>query len=351
MTSETPQNALGPNTRAKNTLAQTAVPAGALPPDALAKPVERPINAVDLALYAILVLIWGISFYAIEFQLGTVPVEVSIFYRYLVAALVTVLVCVATRRSLFRFSLRDHGQFVLLGFLFFSLNYALIYRGQVELTSGLAAITFTMALFFTTINARIFLRAPFSRRIVLGGLVGISGLALIFKDSLLAAEFDRGTLVGIGLILAAAYVVSLATIVTARLSSRQIPGLQANAWGMIYGSVFNALFVVILGHELTFDFSAPYIISFLYLTFFAGVFGFVLYYVIVVRIGPARSSYFTLMSPMVAIVVSSIFEGLPITLALVGGVTAVLLGNYIAVRTRKTALVPGAKGQSGSGGN
>ena len=309
----------------------------ALSAGAQANPVERPINAVDIALYGILVLIWGISFYAIEFQLGTVPVEVSIFYRYVVAALATVLVCVATRRSLLRFSLRDHGQFVLLGLLFFSFNYALIYRGQVELTSGLAAITFTMALFFTTINARLFLHSPFNRRIVLGGLVGIGGLALIFQDSLLAADFDRGTLIGIGLILGAAYVVSLATIVTARLSYRKIPGLQANAWGMIYGSIFNALFVVILGHGLTFDLGAPYIISFLYLTFLAGVFGFVLYYVIVVRIGPARSSYFTLMSPMVAIVISSVFEGLPITLALVGGVAAVLFGNYVAVRTRKSA--------------
>lgn len=312
-------------------LAKNAVPTGAQ-----GKPAERPVNAVDIALYGILVLIWGISFYAIEFQLGTVPVEVSIFYRYVVAAVTTVFICVATRRSLLRFSLRDHGQFVLLGFLFFSLNYALIYRGQVELTSGLAAITFTMALFFTTINARLFLRAPFNRRIVMGGLVGISGLALIFKDSLLAADFERGTLTGIALILGAAYLVSLATIVTARLSYRQIPGLQANAWGMIYGSIFNALFVVILGHSLSFDFSAPYIISFLFLTFFAGVSGFILYYVIVVRIGPARSSYFTLMSPMVAIVMSSVFEGLPVTLALAGGVAAVLFGNYIAVRNRKT---------------
>lgn len=304
--------------------------------DALGKPYERPIGLVDVALYAVLVIIWGGSFYAIEFQLeSAVPVEVSIFYRYAVASVATVLVCVATRRSLLRFSLRDHAHFVLLGFLFFSFNYALIYRGQIELTSGLAAISFTMALFFTTINARIFLRAPFSQRIVIGGVIGIGGLALIFKDSLLAADLDRGTLIGVALILGAAYVVSLATIVTARLSYRKIPGLQANAWGMIYGSVFNALFVIVLGQELTIDLSASYLLSFLYLTFLAGVLAFILYYVIVVRIGPSRSSYFTLMSPMVAIVISSIFEGLPITLALVGGVAAVVFGNYIAVRNRK----------------
>jgi drug/metabolite transporter (DMT)-like permease len=306
------------------------------PPGAKAKPFERPIGAVDLALYAVLVIIWGGSFYAIEFQLGVVPIETSILYRYVAAAFATVFICVATRRSLFRFSLRDHGQFVLLGFLFFSFNYVLIYRAQVELTSGLAAISFTMALFFTTINARVFLGAPFSRRIIMGGLIGVAGLALIFQDSLLASDFDRGTLIGIALILGAAYVVSLATIVTARLSYRQIPGLQANTWGMIYGSLFNAVFVLVLGHDLAFDLSGPYILSLLYLTFLAGVVGFVLYYVIVVRIGPSRSSYFTLMSPMVAIVISSVFEGLPITLALAGGVAAVLVGNYIAVRTRKT---------------
>ncbi len=299
-------------------------------------PSDRPMRPVDVVIYAILVVIWGGSFYAIEFQLGTVPIEQSIFYRYAVAALTLVLVCVAARRPLLRFSRSDHGLFVLYGVLFFSLNYILIYRAQEDLTSGLTAITFTMALFFATVNARIFLGTPINRSILIGGGIGVGGLVLIFGNSIFAAQLDGSTLVGATFILAAAYVVSLATVVTAKLSVRRIPGLQANTWGMLYGTLINGLFVIFFGNELVFDWSAPYVVAFLYLTFLAGVVAFILYYVIVRRIGPARAAYFTLLAPMVAIVISVFAEGLPITVLFVAGVAAVVAGNYIAVRTRRS---------------
>jgi hypothetical protein len=38
-------------------------------------------------LYALTVLIWGSTFFAIEFQLGVVAPEVSLVYRYSAAAL------------------------------------------------------------------------------------------------------------------------------------------------------------------------------------------------------------------------------------------------------------------------
>lgn len=294
------------------------------------------ISPSILLLYGMLVAIWGGSFLAIEFQLGVVAPEVSILWRYVVSATTMTLVCVVARRRLLGFSKVDHLHFVALGLFFFSLNYVLIYRGQTTLTSGLAAITFTMALFFTTLNARIFLGAPLNRQILVGGVVGIAGLLLLFRDSLSAAGIDSATLAGVGYLLGAGYVVSLATIVTAKLNLRRIPALQANAWGMIYGMAFNAVFVVALGHKVSFDWSLPYVLSLLYLALPAGVLAFVAYFAIVQRIGPARSSYFTLMSPMVAIVISVIVEGLPVTLALAGGVVAVLLGNYIAMRARSS---------------
>jgi hypothetical protein len=37
-------------------------------------------------LYLVTVLIWGSTWLAIEFQLGVVPPEVSVFYRYLLAS-------------------------------------------------------------------------------------------------------------------------------------------------------------------------------------------------------------------------------------------------------------------------
>ncbi|NQV80363.1 MAG: DMT family transporter [Alphaproteobacteria bacterium] len=299
-----------------------------------ATPRERPMTLGDVGLYAALVLLWGGSFLAIEFQLGVVSPEVSVLWRYVIAAVAMVGICLAARRRMRGFSLHDHLYFVALGLCFFSLNYVLIYRGQTELTSGLAAITFTMALFFTTVNARLFLSAPLNPKIVLGGLIGVGGLVVLFGDSLFETGYDVSTLVGVAYILAAAYVVSLATVVTAKLNLRRIPALQANGWGMIYGLLFNILFVLVLGRELTFVWEWPYVISLLYLSLAAGVIAFIIYFVVVTRLGPARSSYFTLMSPMVAIVISVLIEGVPVTIALGAGVLAVLAGNFIAMRAR-----------------
>lgn len=203
---------------------------------------ERPMTLSDFALYAVLVGIWGGSFIAIEFQLGVVALEVSVMWRYLMAAVVMTGVCLLARRRMRGFSLVDHLHFVALGIFFFSLNYVLIYRAQTELTSGLAAITFTMALFFTTLNARIFLGASLNPRILLGGVIGVVGLAVLFGDSLFEIGVDAGTLVGLGYMLGSAYVVSLATVVTAKLNVRRVPALQANAWGMIYGAGFQCFF-------------------------------------------------------------------------------------------------------------
>jgi len=294
----------------------------------------RPMTLVDFALYAVLVGIWGGSFIAIEFQLGVVANEVSVLWRYLMAAIAMTGVCLIAKRRMRGFSFVDHLYFMALGVFFFSLNYVLIYRAQTELTSGLAAITFTMALFFTTLNARVFLAAPLNPRVLLGGAIGVAGLLLLFGDSLFESGINSSTMIGIGYMLAAAYVVSLATVVTAKLNLRRVPALQANGWGMIYGAGFNILFVLALGREISFEWTFAYIASLAYLTFPAGVLAFIIYFAVVARIGPARSSYFTLMSPMVAIVISVLVEGLPVTLALAGGVLAILAGNYIAMRAR-----------------
>ncbi|MDH3533160.1 MAG: EamA family transporter, partial [Gammaproteobacteria bacterium] len=89
----------------------------------------------NVVLYVITVLIWGSTWFAIEFQLGTVAPEVSIVYRYIVASLL--LFGWSRYRGLsLAFGLRQHGWFMLLGVLLFGLNYVLAYRAQIHITSA-----------------------------------------------------------------------------------------------------------------------------------------------------------------------------------------------------------------------
>jgi len=59
-------------------------------------------------LYTVTVLIWGSTWFAIRFQLGPVPPDLSVAYRFGLAAALLAGYCLLTGRSL-RFPLRAHG--------------------------------------------------------------------------------------------------------------------------------------------------------------------------------------------------------------------------------------------------
>ena len=90
------------------------------------------------ALYITTVLIWGSTWLAIEFQLGDIAVELSLFYRFAIAALLMWLY-VAYKKPDMRFSLIDHGFFALLALCNFALNYLMLYWAQNYLTSAMTS--------------------------------------------------------------------------------------------------------------------------------------------------------------------------------------------------------------------
>ena len=130
-------------------------------------------------LYAITVLIWGSTWFAIEFQLGIVPPVVSIVYRYAIAAAM-LFVWSAYRGLNLSFGWRDHAWFALLGLFLFGLNYVAAYGAQVYISSALTAITFSMIVWLNIINARLFFGIRAGRFTVVGALLGIAGIITLF---------------------------------------------------------------------------------------------------------------------------------------------------------------------------
>ncbi|MDH5305131.1 MAG: DMT family transporter, partial [Gammaproteobacteria bacterium] len=130
-------------------------------------------------LYAVTVLIWGSTWFAIEFQLGIVAPEVSIVYRYAGASLLLFL-WAAVRGLRLRFAPRDHLWFMLLGVFLFGLNYVLAYRAQVHITSALTAIAFSTLVWMNILNARLFFGIRAGRRVMLGAALGIAGILTLF---------------------------------------------------------------------------------------------------------------------------------------------------------------------------
>jgi drug/metabolite transporter (DMT)-like permease len=279
------------------------------------------------------VIIWGSTWYFIEFQLGVVAVEVSLAYRYILASALAFVWCWSRGLSL-RFTAADHGRFLLLGIFLFGLNYLSAYKAQFYITSALNAIVFSSLVWINIINARIFLGATTDLRTYIGAGLGLLGIIVVFWPSLRELSWAEGVLMGAALSLLGAFLASIGNIVSQVIQSQKIPVMQANAWGMLYGAIINTGIAASLGLPFNFDTSPAYIFSLLYLAAFGSVVAFTCYLSLIGRVGVQRAGYAVVMAPIVALLLSVMFEGLLIDRYILIGVVLALLGN-VAVLLRR----------------
>jgi drug/metabolite transporter (DMT)-like permease len=284
-------------------------------------------------LYAITVLVWGSTWLAIEFQLGVVEPEVSIVYRYAGAALL-LFGWSRIRRLPLAFSLRQHGRFFLLGMLLFSLNYILAYRAQIYISSALTAIAFSTLVWMNIINARLFFGVRAGRRVLIGALLGVAGIITLFAPQIGELTLSDSVFYGAMLAFLGALIASFGNMVSQAAQKTRLPVVQSNAWGMLYGAVITATIALVEGHEFVFDWSPGYLGSLLYLTVFGSIVAFGAYLTLLGRIGAHRAGYAMVMFPVVALILSAIFEDLEIDATVISGTLLVLAGNVFVLNTK-----------------
>jgi drug/metabolite transporter (DMT)-like permease len=282
-------------------------------------------------LYLISVLIWGSTWFAIEFQLGSVAPEVSVAYRYVIAAALLFAWCLVRGLGL-RYGIADHARFAAMGLLMFGLNYVFAYRAQVHITSALAAITFSTMLWMNIINARIFFGVRAGWSVLIGAALGIAGIIVLFAPQVGEISLDDKILVGCLLAALGALSASFGNMVSQSAQHKGLPVVQSNAWGMLYGALLIGAWSWVTGLEFSFDWSLPYVLSLLYLSLFGSVIAFWAYLTLLGRIGAHKAGYVTVMFPVVALLLSMQFEGLALDMSIVAGTALVLLGNVLVLR-------------------
>ena len=287
-------------------------------------------------LYLITVFIWGSTWLAITFQLGTVDPALSIAYRFSLAALVLVLYSRWRKLSL-RFSVREHLFIALQGLLLFSLNYIMVYLAELSLTSGMVAIVFSMVVFLNVFFGALLLGDSIQPRVLVGAAVGVLGLVLIFWPELSGFSLDNERALGLLLAVTGALSASLGNIASARNQRHGLPVIQVNAIGMAYGALFMALLVLLRGAPLRFEFTSGYVISLLYLAIFGSVVAFGSYLTLLGRIGPGRAGYAMVLFPVIALILSTLYEGLRWDLLGAIGAVLVVAGNVLILRRRSNA--------------
>lgn len=289
------------------------------------------MNTRNSLLLAVSVLIWGSTWYAIKFQLGTVEPVVSVGWRFLAAAGLTFLVCRWVGLKM-RLTLSQHLWSVVLGLTLFGINYCLFYVATAHITTGLIAVVFSTMVIWNAIGARIALKRPVPIQVVLGAIVGFCGICLLFMPEIFNLVYGPVEIGALLLCFLATLCASAGNLVSARNQAAGMGLWQSNAWGMLYGSLATLAFAGFSGLPLAFDTSTSYLLSFAYLTVFGSVVAFAAYLTLVASAGPERAAFATLLFPVVALAISTLFEDYSWTLEAVLGAILVLAGNRIALR-------------------
>lgn len=289
----------------------------------------------DIILYVATVTIWGTTFYAIKFQLGVVDPFVSVGYRFTIAGALLLGYCYITGRLKNRITIKQHSFIAILGLFQFCMAYCLTYLGTDYLTSGLVSLCFSTITIMNIVNQRLIYKIPFCKKVIIGTITGLTGMACIFSPEISSFDLSDSSSKGLILCLIAAYTASLGNMTSIKTTHMNISVTVFTAYGMFYGGIITLAFCFITGIEFSFSTNISYIASLLYLSICGSLIAFLCFLTLIKNIGADRASYSTILFPVIAMTISTLFEGYKWSPIAIVGVTLILLGNIIAISKTK----------------
>lgn len=255
----------------------------------------------------------------------------SVAYRFILAGILLIAFCLATGKKM-KFSITEHLLILLLGLSLFGINYWFVYQAETTLTSGVVAVIFSLIIVFNIIFNAILLKGKIKRDVIFAAILGIAGTVFLFKNELSSFSIHGKDALVFLICLGGIISASLGNILSAYKQKKQIPVLQANAFGMLYGGISMFIIVLILRKPVLFDFSSKYMLSLFYLSVFGSIIAFSTYLKLLGEIGPDRAVYISIITPAIAIVISTIFEGYQWDIYAVLGIILLFSGNFLALR-------------------
>ena len=294
-------------------------------------------DRVDLSVaipFAIFTAIWGSTLIVIRGQLGIVPPQWSVTYRFVIAAAAMALVAASKGDSL---ALGRKGLVAasFLGLTQFCINFNAVYLAERHITSGVVATVFALLLIPSSLLGWALLDHRPTQRFVWSSLIAVSGIALLFLHELREHAASTGQIVaGIGLTVFGMLGASIANVVQARPEIRRFPLFPMLAWSMAAGAFIDGAIAFAMTGPPVLDSRPEYWAGLLYLATLASVLTFSLYYPVVRKIGPAKAAYSSVLIPIIAMGFSTWLEGYRWTVLTIAG-AALALGGMLGALSRE----------------
>ncbi|OYY63182.1 DMT family transporter [Sphingomonas sp. 28-62-11] len=297
----------------------------------------QPSRLAVLLPFAIVTLIWGSTWIVIRDQLGTVPPSWSVSYRFLIAG-IGMLAYAAWRGERIVLDARGWAFAGALAVLQFCLNFNFVYRAEDHITSGLVAVVFALLLVPNAILGRIFLGTQLGPRLLVGSGVAMAGVALLFvHEARVDPNGPAESMIGIGITMMGVLAASIANVLQGTQTARRYPMVPMLGVAMLIGAGVDAMIAWTLHGPPVIEWRAGYLFGLLYLGVFASAIAFTLYFGVLRIIGPAKAAYSSVIVPVIAMLLSTLFEGYRWSPLAAGGAVLAMMGLVIALSASKPA--------------
>jgi drug/metabolite transporter (DMT)-like permease len=285
--------------------------------------------------FLIVSLIWGSTWLVIRDQLGVVPDSWSVTYRFAVAAIGMAVLALAMRQPL-AIDWPVLPWTMLLGLLQFCLNFNFVYAAEHHITSGLVAVIFALLIVPNAILGKYWLGRHIGMSFVIGSAVATIGVAMLMvREYRVAPVGGMEILIGIGLTLCGVASASISNVLQVTPRIARFPTTAILAWSMLWGALFNGGYAFIVHGAPTIDPRPAYLGGVLYLGIIGSVVTFPLYFGLIRTVGPGKAAYTGVLIPVVAMLLSTMFEGYIWSSLAMGGACLALIGLLIAMRPGK----------------
>ena len=287
----------------------------------------------NFILFVITLFCWSPTWYVIKFQLGYVDPLVSVFYRFFIASIIIFIYLIIKKKSL-KFSFNYHVWFLFFGIFLYSLNYVFFYLSNTYLISAFPAVVFSTVVIMNILGEAFYFKKKPSLKTLIGATIGMIGIMIIFNDEIFNFNLNNGAHIGLFLALLGTFCASTGNMIHQRNLNNKFPLIETIAYAMLYGSLITLLITQIKGSELLFEYSFSYIASLVYLSIIGSIFAFIFYLRLLEKVGAGRAGYVGVVMPVLALLISTIFENLEWQINLIIGLPILIIGAVLVINQK-----------------
>ncbi len=258
--------------------------------------------------FIIFTAIWGSTWIVIRGQIGIVPPQWSVAYRFVIATVAMGFVALWKGEGL-RISSKGLLAATFLGFTQFCINFNAVYLAERHITSGVVATVFALLMIPSSLLGWLFLGQKPSARFAGFSLVAVTGIGLLFVHELHRnGATTNEVAAGIGITFLGMLGASTANVLQARPEIRRFPLFTMLTWSMAAGAIIDGIIAAVMTGPPVIDTSPTYVAGLFYLALAASVLTFSLYYPVIRKIGPAKTAYSSAVVPIIAMGFSTWLE-------------------------------------------